>query len=227
MSTSLPTFVVGSDVVFEERWRGRLWTAVPHRVIASDSTRLVGWVPLGTRSVYATNRGLPEAAGLSRDERKLLALKTGRAVAVEFAEEPAKLCIYRRARWSRVILGWGVGGEFLGWYVDFELPVQATTTGLASKDLVLDLWVDPDGAWHWKDRDDLERATAHGLLPAEARAALHTEADQILSELEGRRGPFGDEYRSFVPAADWDVPVLPPSHQWGGSDWTLPPGPRE
>lgn len=129
--TTLPIYDRGSDVVIEERWRGILWTAVPHRVIDSTPNLLVGWVPAGTRSVYATNRGLPETAGLTRDQRKLLALQDRNVRACEFFETPGKLSIYHPDRWSRINLGFDVDdGHFLGWYVDFQLPVEPTAAGL-------------------------------------------------------------------------------------------------
>ncbi len=61
-------------MVVEERWRGLLWSAAPHVVASSRSTELVTYVPAGTVSVLASNRGLAGTEGLTRDERKLLAL---------------------------------------------------------------------------------------------------------------------------------------------------------
>src|SRR5699024_200021 len=46
----LAPFDVGRTVVVEERWHGLLWSAVPHRVVASTQDKLVSWVPDGTVS---------------------------------------------------------------------------------------------------------------------------------------------------------------------------------
>lgn len=189
--SALPLYPVGTDVVVEEGWHGILWTAVPHRVIQSTPDMMVGWVPAGTLAVHATNRGLPEVAGLTRDQRKLVALKTLAARASEFAETPGKLSIFRPGRWCRINLGFDpLDGHFLGWYVYFELPPEPTLTGLATKDLVLDMWINPDHTWEWKDEDDLEVAIAEDILPPNYRAELDREAQQILTELDDRRPPF-------------------------------------
>lgn len=225
MTTTLPIYDRGSDVVIEERWRGILWTAVPHRVIASTSDLLAGWVPAGTRSVYATNRGLPETAGLTRDQRKLLALQDLNVRACEFFETPGKLGIFRPDRWSRTNLGFDVDdGHFLGWYVDFQLPVEPTATGLVTKDLVLDLWITPDRAWEWKDRDDLDVAISDGLIAPGVRADLDDEARRILAELDRHDHPFTNELTGFRPDPDWPLPVLPGTHGWGGDAWSVPAG---
>lgn len=50
----LPVFEPGSVIVVEERWRGRLWSAEPHRVISSDPARLLTEVPAGTVGLVAT-----------------------------------------------------------------------------------------------------------------------------------------------------------------------------
>jgi predicted RNA-binding protein associated with RNAse of E/G family len=223
--SALPLYSPGIDVVVEERWHGILWAAVPHRVIQSTPDMMIGWVPAGTLAVHATNRGLPEAEGLTRDQRKMLALKTLTARASEFAETPSKLAIFRPDRWSRINLGFDpLNGHFLGWYVDFELPLEPTPTGLATKDLVLDMWINPDRTWEWKDQEDLELAVAEGIFPPRYRAELDQEAERILTELDERRPPFTEDFSRFQPNPAWATPVLPRTHAWSGDAWSLRSG---
>ena len=186
---------------------------------------LIGWVPAGALSVYATNRGLPETAGLTRGQRKLLALKTLSARASELAETPSKLSIYCPESWCRINLGFDADhGHFLGWYVDFQLPVTATPAGLATKDLILDMWINPDRTWEWKDRADLQVAISEGLIDPTVRVQLDREAEQIITKLDRREAPFTDQFIAFQPNPKLAMPVLPPTHGWNGTAWTLPPG---
>lgn len=214
---------VGSTLVVEERGRGLLWSAVPHVVVSSRITELVTYVPAGTVSVLASNRGLAGTEGLARDERKLLALKTCRARAIEHVESLNMLYLYRPDRWSRINLGWDPDtGSFPGWYVNFELPVRPTDHGLASKDLVLDLWVNPDRTWRWKDSDDYVRALEEGILDPTIRSSIEAEGRRVLEELDGRDGPFADSWATFLPDPAWSPPRLPRTHAWNGDYWTLP-----
>lgn len=223
----LPVFEIGATITVEERWHGLLWSAVPARVISSTPSQLISYLPTGTVGTCATNRGLPETAGMNRDQRKLLAMKTCHAVVAERNEAPDKLNFYRPGRWARINLGWdGETGAFLGWYVNFELPPSATPAGLVSKDLVLDLWVDPDRTWRWKDAGDYRRALDDHILGPEIEAPIRSEVELVLDEISNRSGPFSTEWLGFRPDPQWPTPELPVSYAWGGSEWTLPLGDR-
>jgi hypothetical protein len=69
---TLPIFDTATTVIVEERWHGLLWSAFPARVITSTPDELVSYTPEGTIGTYATNRDLPQAEGLTREERKLI-----------------------------------------------------------------------------------------------------------------------------------------------------------
>jgi hypothetical protein len=212
-------------MVAEERWHGLLWSAVPQIVVSSTSAQLVTYLPAGTVSVLASNRGMPGTEGLSREERKLRALETLRARAVEHVESPHKLYLYRSDRWARINLGWDPDtGAFLGWYVNFELPGRPTPCGLVSKDLVLDLWVDPDRTWHWKDQEEYAHAIDDGILDPSIREPIDSEGIRILEELESDVGPFADPWNAFEPDASWSTPQLPAAYRWKGNEWAIPAG---
>ena len=53
--------------------------------------------------------------------------------------------------------------EFRGWYVNLEDPWSETRLGWDTRDLALDLVVEPDGCWRWKDEDHLATALEQGL----------------------------------------------------------------
>lgn len=148
----LPPFEPGQTIVVEERWKWLLWSAVPQLVVDGDSHRLVTYVPAGTVSVVGSNRHVPGADQLTRSERKLEALKMLQVRPLAISETPDKLYFYTSGSWARVNLGWDpTDGHFMGWYVNFEQPVVGTAQGLAGKDLVLDLYIEPDGVWTaWK-----------------------------------------------------------------------------
>lgn len=231
----LPVFTPGSDIVVEERWRGRLWSAVPHRVLASGPESLITCLPRTTRMVFATNRGLPEAEGMTRDQRKHEALKTGTARPLEFDDWLDKVFVFQPGRWSRVNLAWDPNQdeEFLGWYVNFELPPVGTDAGLSGKDLVLDLFVYADGSWAWKDAEEFDRALSDGLFAPSLRHVLEAEAERVLDDHAHRRGGFDPALLDLRPDPA-EAPVLPADYAPDGERWRrtypvdeIPPRPDE
>jgi hypothetical protein len=95
---------------------------------------------------------------------------------------------------------------------------------LVTKDLVLDLWINPDHTWHWKDQADYETAISQHLVDASTRLHLEREAEQVLDELGRGDVPFSEEFSHFRPDRAWPAPVLPASQAWGGTAWSLPSG---
>lgn len=215
-------FTPGQVIVVEEEWRGLLFAAAPHRVVASDADQLVTLVPDGTESVVGSNFGLPGTEHLDRSGRKLLAMQSLQFWPRLISETPTKLLVYTADRWSRVSLGWdSADGQFLGWYVNFERPARAGRDGIVSKDLVLDLYVNADGSWDWKDRDDFDEAIAQGVLEPELDAVLAAEARHVLRDLHDHLGAFDPRWQELVSVRFHERPVLPERFQPDGDLWAL------
>lgn len=223
---ALPVFEIGSTLVAEDRWHDLLWSAMPQRVISSTPTALVTYAPTGVTAARASNRGLPGTEKLTRDQRKLQALRTNQARVVEVDEAPDRLFFYRPDRWARVSLGWDhATGDFTSWYVNFELPATPTPIGIATMDLVIDIWINPDRTWEWKDRDDFQSVIDDRTLDPGIQDRINSEADQLLHELQSRTGPFADSWLEFRPDPEWPTPTLPESHAWRGHAWSFEIGP--
>jgi len=74
-------------------------------------------------------------------------------------------------------------GDFLGHYINLQSPLQRTPIGFDSCDQVLDVVVDPDGAWHWKDESELLDAVDLGLYSTEEAAAIRAEGERVIPML--------------------------------------------
>jgi hypothetical protein len=77
-------------------------------------------------------------------------------------------------------LSWDESWTFLGWYVNLQTPIARTALGWDMTDLALDLTVEPDGMWAWKDEDDLAEAVALGVLDEPAARELRREGERVL-----------------------------------------------
>jgi|1186.fasta_scaffold88321_1 hypothetical protein len=96
-------------------------------------------------------------------------------------------------------------GSFAGWYVNLERPWVRTGRGFDTRDHTLDLWVEPDGEWRWKDEDELESAVAHHWYsPAEADT-IRAEGERVLAEW-----PFPTGWEDWREPDGWEPAKLPP-----------------
>lgn len=215
-----PIFEAGSVIVVAEHWREQLWSASPQWVVESTANMLCTYQPAGTVSVRASNKGLPYAEGLSCSERKLAALATGESRPARTSENPSKLYVYTPGSWARVNLGWNPSdGRFLGWYVNFERPAQATDDGISSKDLLLDLYINPDRSWEWKDREEFKAAVDRRIVEPELQDTFEGEAQRVIARAIAGVGAFDPRWQTFLPPASWGRPELPIRYLPEGAAW--------
>jgi predicted RNA-binding protein associated with RNAse of E/G family len=101
-------------------------------------------------------------------------------------------------------------GSLAGHYVNLELPHRRHGDETNTRDLVLDLWLDPDGTLWLKDADELDAAVQVERITAEQAAEIRAIAEWARAELiEGRDWPLDDEWTTWQPPADWETPPLP------------------
>jgi hypothetical protein len=103
-----------------------------------------------------------------------------------------------------VWLFWTVGWDFLGWYVNLQEPQTRTPIGFDTVDQVLDIWVQPDLSWEWKDEHELEASVRLGRFTPEDAAAIRAEGERVVAEW-----PFPTGWEDWRPDPAWTVPQLP------------------
>ena len=91
------------------------------------------------------------------------------------------LSLTRRGDAHALWLMWREDWEFRCWYVQLQAPVVETSTGLETMDHALDVLVEPDGSWRWKDEDDFEEAQRLGVFTAEEAAAVRAEGERVIA----------------------------------------------
>ena len=115
------------------------------------------------------------------------------------------LVVLRPGSFHSVWLFWE-NGRFRNWYVNFEEPLGSTRFGFDYKDWKLDLVVEPDGTWRWKDEDELEVAAGLGIVDADA---VWAEAERVVAD---RPWPTG--WEGWRPDPRWPRPRYP-------ADWRV------
>lgn len=177
--------------------RGRPTGALPTRLVSEAGPVL--WLAGGTASKWPGigDRGIRQ---LSLEERFTIPWEPldsswwGDGV----------LIIGRRGR-AHAIWLFRSDDDFAGWYVNLEDPWRPWRLGFDTEDHTLDLWIDADGSWRWKDEDELAVALDVGFYTAEEAQAFRAEGEAVLAEW-----PFPTGWEEWRPDPAWPLPALPP-----------------
>ncbi len=99
--------------------------------------------------------------------------------------------------------------KFLGYYVNFQLPFTRNPGGFDTLDLELDIEVNPDFSFKWKDVDDYEKGIQTGIILPEWEEGIEMAKIEILDKLKKRRYPFDGSWMDWRPDPTWTPPTLP------------------
>lgn len=128
--------------------------------------------------------------------------------------ENRRLMLWHPHRAHAVSLFWrDTDDTFLCWYVDILLPFRRTPLGFDTRDLTLDVVVNPDRSWRLKDEDELEWTVEQGRLDPGQEERIREEADRAISLLRAGDATFSEEWISWRPDVSWTVPRVPPGWQ--------------
>ncbi len=99
--------------------------------------------------------------------------------------------------------------QFIGYYINFQLPFRRGEIGFDSFDLELDIIIEPTYDWHWKDVADYQRGIECGVLRKEWIQEIEAAKPEIFGKLEKRQYPFDASWLGWMPDRDWSPPTLP------------------
>jgi PncC family amidohydrolase len=107
-------------------------------------------------------------------------------------------------RWYNVFELRTAQGHLKGWYADVTRPARIAEDRLEWEDLLLDIWMSPDGSQQVLDEDEFNVA-APGLAPSEVLIARET-LGTLSGELRRRhRAYMNDEIARLLAARRWTV----------------------
>ena len=96
-----------------------------------------------------------------------------------------------------------------GHHINLELPHRRCGDETNTRDLILDLWLEPTGDLWLKDADELEAAVTCGpLVAGQADEVLAIAAWARADLVEGQAWPLDDTWTTWRPPAAWEVPLL-------------------
>jgi len=191
-----------------DRLLARVWAG---HVAADDWRGLWLWIPEG--SVF---RDIGAADG-----------RTFRQV--PFADWGRTATAMRELRWqgSDVLMLHPTGAEysvwflfadgvFRAWYVNLERPAvrwdDGPAAGIDTVDHDLDLVIEPDRSWRWKDEEEFADHLAHpDVYWVDDEATVRAAGERVVKLVEAGEFPFDGTGCDFRPDPMWGVPeALPP-----------------
>jgi hypothetical protein len=190
----------GDVVVLREVWLGRTWSARPVRVVTDTP---------GERSFYVAP-GNPRIIPTSADGVELRMPASSWMLGTRVGSA-WRLLSFAWPGVNYAVLGsWDAQtGEFDGWYVNLQTPLEATPDGFDYTDHLLDVLVAVDGTWRWKDEDELADAVALGTFsPADAEGFYQAGHDAV-DRITNAHPPFDRDWSNWRPDRSWPNPDFP------------------
>lgn len=158
------------------------------------------WMP------YGTERLVP-AGGHDRVVDNLAGETWDYAVHVW---DVSTLAVVRPEDGFAIWASWLPTGEHLGYYVNLQRPYQRTELGFEAMDLMLDIVVDPDLTWRWKDEHEVQELLDRGVYDQELVDGVRAQAQRAIALIESGAAPFDGSLLAERPS-DTELPRLPAS----------------
>ncbi|GIH13609.1 DUF402 domain-containing protein [Rugosimonospora africana] len=212
------SFAPGKVILHRNTRHDRIGWVRPARVVSDDERGLLLWVAQGSVVAHEvdqdglTLRDMPFADWV-RQSYQLVQLPWSGPGVLKLVRPGAAHSVW----WFRDEVG-----RFSGWYVNLEEPAVRWQEGdLAGVDIVdqdLDVWVDPDRSWRWKDEGEFtERLGFPDHYWVSDAAAVRAEGERVIRDIEAGRFPFDGTWCDFAPDPAWATPTeMPPG-------WDRPP----
>jgi predicted RNA-binding protein associated with RNAse of E/G family len=203
-------FEPGTEIVIRDVIFGRPYAVWPQRVIADSGSELVALLRPGTVGVGPALwiQSLRNDDPAAR-EAFLPALATGECEVGEWTwRRTTWLSFLTAGRYFAISPVW-VGERFDCWYVNFQAPYERTAVGVDTSDLHIDLHVDPDLSYRWKDEDEYAHARRLGLVTDACHQKVEEAREQVVAMVQQERGVFAASWDGWAPYHAWLLPELP------------------
>ena len=96
--------------------------------------------------------------------------------------------------------------RFRGWYFNLQTPLRRTSLGFDLWDQLLDVVVQPDRTWSWKDEDQFAEAVRLGVIGHEEAQAVRAQGELLIKQMDELL-PTG--WEDWLPGTGWPPLVLP------------------
>lgn len=197
------TFEPGETVHLRHWQRRQLGMVFPLQVVQDTGDAVVLWAPTGTRGWHFD---MPDGRGMT--ETPLPEWSASPRVPVPHEVGHGVLSWHPRGRDYSIRWFFRPDGTFYRWYANLEAPSVSWRAGgmagLDTSDWDLDVVIEPDRTWSWKDEDEFvaRLATPESYWVDDAdrvRRAGH----EVVALVEAAAFPFDGTWCDFRPDPAW------------------------
>lgn len=198
-------FPFGQAVIVREVLKGRPWTTRVLRVVRDDAGLVALYLMAGSPMMCPVG-------GEGAFDRT--ALRHGYHFEMRRWQRTHALVLARPGEpWSTRVMWDAATGGHLGYYVNIEEPMRRTALGFDTMDDELDIVVQPDRSWAWKDEDVFARWVGSGLYDPADVQRIRAAAVRAEAMVTSWGAPLCDGWESWRPPAQWRVPGMPAGWQ--------------
>jgi protein associated with RNAse G/E len=187
---------------------GRVWVG---RVAADDDQGLWIWIEAGSPWLDVT----------TKDGRRLRDVPfpefgAAEKTMAEFTWNGRLLMLHEKNTANSTWLFFAEDNTFKSWYVNLERPGtrwdDGHLCGIDTVDYDLDILVQPDRSWQWKDEDEFQDHLAHpDHYWCDDEQQVRDEGERVVKLIEASAFPFDGTRQDFQPDPDWITPAhVPP-----------------
>jgi len=191
-------FGPGEPIALRQTWGGRVWAARPATVVQDAPEQTMLFIPVGIRWMAPFHDGL--RLKIPQPAFELVPQRYEQAHILSFSWPDT---------WYAVLLFLRPDWEPWSWYVNLEEPLRRTRIGFDSLDHELDVIVELDGSWRWKDEDELAESIRRGVIRADEEPRMRADGERAVRRIVEREPPFDQDWSGWRPDPSWPVPELP------------------
>jgi hypothetical protein len=97
-------------------------------------------------------------------------------------------------------------------FINMEEPFRRTPAGFDTQDHTLDIVVQPDLSWQWRDEEELENHVREGFVTADLAVAARDEGTAAMQAILRNEHPCLIGWPDWKPNDSWEIPHV--SAQW-------------
>jgi protein associated with RNAse G/E len=195
----------GDVVAWRGIFRDRIWHAMPTFVVRDTLKELVLAILPGTLCKVEKdyNKG--------KNGKRIWDFKDTDWKLEDFTWHTNRLLfILETEKYYSINLFWNhKENEFIGYYINFQHPYRRNHCGIDALDLELDIDIDPELRFRWKDMGDYQKAIEYGIISPECIQGIEVAKPEILERLEKHQYPFDGSWLDWMPDPNWSPPTLP------------------